>query len=194
MKGSTDGGDEKGDKWTVAMTLKVAVLFIRIGGERTSKRNMKTIDIYHDQLPAFGLAYQWRHNERDGVSYHQPHDCLLNRLFRRRSKKTSKLRVTVLCAENSPVTGEFSTQMASNAKNVSIWWRRHEVMVCGLYGVTPLPETMLTHLQIMHWDVVAVKLLTFKSWHLSKNWLVQLYFSQKSNRNRHVIHDNLLSI
>ena len=39
---------------------------------------------------------QWRHNERDGVSNHQPHDCLLNRLFRRRSKKTSKLRVTGL--------------------------------------------------------------------------------------------------
>ena len=30
---------------------------------------------------------QWRHNERDGVSNHRPLDCLLNRLFRRRSKK-----------------------------------------------------------------------------------------------------------
>ena len=29
----------------------------------------------------------WRHNDHDGVSNHQPHDCLLNRLFRRRSKK-----------------------------------------------------------------------------------------------------------
>ena len=34
---------------------------------------------------------QWRHNGHDSVSNHQPHDCLLNRLFRRRSKKTSKL-------------------------------------------------------------------------------------------------------
>ena len=50
---------------------------------------------------------QWRHNGRDGVSNHQPRDCLLNRLFRRRSKNTSKLRVTGLCAGNSPVTGEF---------------------------------------------------------------------------------------
>ena len=32
---------------------------------------------------------------------------LLNRLFGRRSKKTSKLRVTGLCVGNSPVTGEF---------------------------------------------------------------------------------------
>ena len=52
-----------------------------------------------------GQCYQslhWRHNEHDGVSNHQTHGYLLNRLFRRRSKKTSKLRVTGLCAGNSP--------------------------------------------------------------------------------------------
>ena len=53
------------------------------------------------------------------------HDCLLNRLFGRRSKKTSKFRVTGLCEGNSPVTGEFTAQSASNAKNVHIWWRHH---------------------------------------------------------------------
>ena len=68
---------------------------------------------------------QWRHNERDGVSNHQHHHCLLNRLFRSRSKKTSKLRVNGLCAGNSPETGEFHAQMASNGENVSIWWRHH---------------------------------------------------------------------
>ena len=47
-------------------------------------------------------ALPWRHNGHDSVSNHQPHDCLLNRLFRRRSKKTSKLRVTGLCVGNSP--------------------------------------------------------------------------------------------
>ena len=49
-----------------------------------------------------GDALRWRHNGRDSVSNHQPQDCLFNRLFRRRSKKTSKLRVTDLCAGNSP--------------------------------------------------------------------------------------------
>ena len=44
----------------------------------------------------------WRHNDHDGVSNYQPHGCLLNRLFRRRSKKTSKLRATGLCVGNSP--------------------------------------------------------------------------------------------
>ena len=71
------------------------------------------------------VSLQWRHNGRESVSYHQPHDCLLNRLFRRRSKKTSMLRVTGLCAGNSLLTGEFPAQMASNAENVSIWWRHH---------------------------------------------------------------------
>ena len=70
-------------------------------------------------------ALRWRHNGPDSVSNHQPHDCLLNRLFRHRSKKTSKLRVTGLCAGNSPGTGEFPAQMASYAENVSIWWRHH---------------------------------------------------------------------
>ena len=56
--------------------------------------------------------------------------CLLNRLFRRRSKKISKLRVTGLCAGNSPATGEFPAQMASYAENVSIWWRHHDVGKC----------------------------------------------------------------
>ena len=69
--------------------------------------------------------FRWRHNDHAGVSNHQPHGCLLNRLFRRKSKKTSKLRVTGLCAGNSPGTGEFPAQMASYAKNVSIWWRHH---------------------------------------------------------------------
>ena len=67
----------------------------------------------------------WRHNDPDGVSNHQPHGCLPKRFFTRRSKKISKLRVTGLCAGNSPETGEFPAQMASNAENVSIWWRHH---------------------------------------------------------------------
>ena len=43
-------------------------------------------------------SLQWRRNGRDGASNHQPHNCLLHPVFRRRSKKSSKLRVTGLCA------------------------------------------------------------------------------------------------
>ena len=40
------------------------------------------------------LLLQWRHDERDGPSNHRRLDYLPNRLFRRRSRKTSKLHVT----------------------------------------------------------------------------------------------------
>ena len=59
--------------------------------------------LHEDVTTMIWTPLLWRHNGRDGVSNHQPHHCLLNRLFRRRSKKTSKRR-----AGNSPVTGEFS--------------------------------------------------------------------------------------
>ena len=74
------------------------------------------------------FALLWHNNVLDGVSNHQPHECLLTRSFGRRSKKTSQLRVTGLCAGNSPETGEFPAQMASNAENVSIRWRHHGII------------------------------------------------------------------
>ena len=40
--------------------------------------------------------------------------------------KTPKRRVTGLYAGNSPVTGEFPSQTASNAENVSVWLRHHD--------------------------------------------------------------------
>ena len=82
------------------------------------------------------LSLQWRHNGLDGVSHHH---CLLSHLLGRRSKKTSKLRVTGLCVRNSPGTGEFPAQMASNAENVSIW-RRHHV-----FGAILFSDLLLTH-------------------------------------------------
>ena len=63
---------------------------------------------------------EWRHNELDGVWNHQRLDCLLNRLFRRKSKKTSKLRVTGLCDGNPLVTGGFPSQRASDAVGVKV--------------------------------------------------------------------------
>ena len=47
-------------------------------------------------------SLQWRHNDRNGVSNHQLHDCLLNRLFRHRWKKTSK------APRHWPLWGEFT--------------------------------------------------------------------------------------
>ena len=77
-------------------------------------------------------SLQWRHNGPDGVSNHRRLDCVLNRLFKRRSKTTSKLRATDLGEGNSPVTGEFPTERASNAENISTWWSHHGIfdLVC----------------------------------------------------------------
>ena len=55
-------------------------------------------------------SLQWLYDGCDGVWNNQPHDCLLDRLSRHRSKKTSKLCVTGPCAGNSPVTSEFSAK------------------------------------------------------------------------------------
>ena len=80
-------------------------------------------------------ALQCHHNEYDGISNHWRIDCLLNCLFRHRSNKTSKLRVTDLCEGNSPLTCEFPAQKASNGENVSIWWRHHGQNFNGLHSL-----------------------------------------------------------
>ena len=51
-------------------------------------------------LTTYRNTLQWHHHGCDGVSNHQPHECLLNCLLGRKSKKTSKLRATGLCAGN----------------------------------------------------------------------------------------------
>ena len=76
-------------------------------------------------LSIVSILIQWHHNERNGISNHQHLNCSLNHLLRRRSKKTSKLRVTGLCEGKSLVTGEFPSQRVCNMENDSIWWCHH---------------------------------------------------------------------
>ena len=113
---------------------------------------------------------QWRHNGCDDVSNHQPHDCLLNRLFRLRSKKTSKLRVTGLCVGNSPGSGEFPAHVASNVENVSISWRHHaHWRACRGWNITEvkLCEKYPGQMNIEYPNIVFNKLHVFLmlSWH-----------------------------
>ena len=111
--------------------------------------------------PHICFALLWCHNGCDGISNYQPHDCLLNHSFRCRSKKTSKLRG--LCVGNSLVTGEFPTQMASNAENISIWWRYHgsfRLHINGLYW-SGLNDIYLTcGLSLWHHLPIVMSLLT----------------------------------
>ena len=119
-----------------------------------SKERIVTSVKFYD-IVRVTTTLQWRHNGRDSVSNHQPYDCLFNGLFKRRSKKTSKLRVTGLCAGNSPETGEFSAQMASNAENVSIWWCHHELQSQLL--TLCYPVTSATLAAIYWYSCVAIK-------------------------------------
>ena len=122
-----------------------ASFFISSCQYRNSRDKDKTVcrpsylyhGISHTRKVRLILTLEWRHNGPEGVLNHQPHDCLLNRLFSCRSKKTTKLRVTCLCAGNSPVTGKFPAQGTSNADIVSIWWRHHEPDPCCIYIYIP---------------------------------------------------------
>ena len=81
--------------------------------EQDSEKNVTWLTLFNGKT---FHQLQWCYNGCDGVSNHQSHDCLLNRLFRRKSKKTPKLHVAGLCEGNSHVTGEFPAQKACNAE------------------------------------------------------------------------------
>ena len=75
------------------------------------KPQLKQIYFSHHHLHRY--SFQWRHNGYDSVPNHQPHDCLLNRLFRRRSKKISKLRGIHRRPVNSPHKWPVTRKMFS---------------------------------------------------------------------------------
>ena len=114
---------------------------LSVGGalSKTYTRNVDSDRISDPRWVSLSnISLRGLHNGRNGVSNHQPQDCLLNRLFRRRSTKTSKLHVTGLC--------EFPAQMANNTENVSIW-RRHHMVYTNQYRY------------IIHWQ--ALRLVSF---------------------------------
>ena len=76
-------------------------------------------------------------------------------IVRSGTDQRSKLHVTGLCVGNSPVSGEFPTQRASNAENDSIWWRHHvhdpsHVLFYNMYinGWFQLISDMISNLKV----------------------------------------------
>ena len=67
---------------------------------------------------------QWRHHGHDGVSNHQPHDYLRNR-YSGTDQRKHQSSASLAFVRGFHRTGEFPAQRASNAENVSIWWRHH---------------------------------------------------------------------
>ena len=116
------------------------------------------------------FTLRWRHNWRASVSNHQPHDCLLNRLFRRKPKKPSKLHVTGLLVRgihrgpvNSPqkwpVTPKMSpsdhhdfTQLSYMHGNNCEFCRDEKFNASWLSGY----EIMFTHYRVHHLNGIAL--------------------------------------
>ena len=150
------------------------------------------------------------HNGRDGASNHQPHHCLLYRLFRRRSKKTSKLRVTGLCEGNSPVTGEFPAQMASYAENVSIWWPHHVTQIPYTHWLFEWPNWTIREItknssfsatNISSKILWNLQLHQPRLWFITGGYLVKRWFipaaararGQSNDLNREILASNLFN-
>ena len=121
-----------GDNW-----FKFFLRFKQVFVELTSlfkladeiSRNIATLPVWYTRA-CFKLAVRYfyitltAHVCHGVLNYWQP-QCLFNRLFRRTSKKTSKIRVNGPFQGNPQVAGGSPSQMVSNAENVSMSWRLH---------------------------------------------------------------------
>ena len=107
------------------------------------------------------FSIRWSHDGRDSVSNHQPHHCLLNRIFTRRSKKTSKLRVTgfvwgihrgpVNSPHKWPVTRKmfpFDDVIMFCCKTLRdmIWLTRHRVTVVSVWCLLCVLYAFIRHI------------------------------------------------
>ena len=136
------------------------------------------------ELQAKPTSLQWRHNERDDVSNHRRVDCLLNCLVRRRSKKTSKLRVAGLCAGNPSGTGNAENDVImwyNGCETIDMilvymilsWWRRQMETFSALLalcaGNSPVPGEFPTQRPVtrsfgVFFDLRQNKRLSKQSW------------------------------
>ena len=145
---------------------------------------------YTISLPNSSLTLQWCHNERDGVSNHQHHDCLPTQSFiQAQIRETSNLCFTGLCAGNSLVTGEFPAQRPVSRKMFPF----EDVIMNPSLVKSHLPITYYSVIQSF-WNIIQILLCSvqyFKmigqpkhvmdevSWHLSLmnlRWIC--YFAQ----------------
>ena len=82
----------------------------------------------------FELSLPLPHNEHYSVSNYWRLDCLINRLFRRRSKQTSKLRVTGRWPVDSPHKGPVTRKMFPS-DDVNMWCRNRMCNGPGTWNI-----------------------------------------------------------
>ena len=116
------------------------------------------------------LALQWRHNGHDGVSNYQPHECLLNRLFGRRSKKAPKLRVAGLCAGNSPVIGCLLWKMTYSQLMLFHFCRDLFIIPFDFcYSYTHVFRVFIYNYNLQCNQCLCLRYICFQ-WTVSENW------------------------
>ena len=98
---------------------------------------------------------------------------------RRTSKKTPKIHVTGLCEGNSPVIGEFPSEKANNAENVSTWWRHISIQSLVFSDVELRFFDQTTLLKIA--DVIWWVLLAFRGSTCEFIFIARYYRSQMTN-------------
>ena len=146
--------------------------------------------MFFDNNTESGSPFQWRHNERDGVSNHWRLNCLLNRLLMRGSKKTSKLRVTGLC-DRWPVD---SPQRASKYFHLimSSWWvglysrDSHLTDNSNIYGAQLIDDDVVNYIHVLK---RLIEELLIDSIYLRRisisavQWMTLLFFGNSAQRN-----------
>ena len=101
-------------------------------------------DVYHRwSVDSPNNELRWRHDLCDGVSNHRRLDCLLDRLFRRRSKKTSRFHVNGLCEGNPPVTGGFPNPPVDSPQKGQLRGKCFYLMTSSLQKAFPYHEVTI---------------------------------------------------
>ena len=121
---------------TVSVTLAfVAHVYSTIPFKPYKWRSPSGTVIQNVRSQAFVLsALQWRHNERDGVSTHQPHDFFIT-VYAQIEENIKTPRHWPFW-RNSPVTGEFPAERSSYA------------------DVFPFDDVIMERSYMLQWDAV----------------------------------------
>ena len=156
------------------------------------------------------IPLQWCHHECTCMSNNWHLLCFLNRSFRRRSKKISKLRVTGPCEENPLVTSGFPSQRPTYAENISVWWCQHALTLkyCRLlkFSMMKWKDFLSQIVNIIAADGLAMagpRPLTYQQYWLSFPEVIQVsyveskiffvvFWKQRHDEMKHICHKSCL--
>ena len=107
----------------------------------------------------------------------KPHDCLPNRLSGADQRKHQS------SASLAFVTVEFPAQRASNAENVSIWWRHHGYQDSILHMQTTTTSGVDGLAWLTHWDRDEIDAILQRTFSNAFSWMKMFEFRLKFHWN-----------